>query len=53
MWKIIREVLALIWKLIRTLLKNRLRAIIKRLLLFMLLAAGFVALVVFVLTRVF
>ena|GEM_PF-6932495 len=53
MWKIIREILALIWKLIRALLKNRLRAIIKKLLIFTIFAAAFIAIVVFVLTRLF
>jgi hypothetical protein len=50
-WKIIREILALIWKLIRALLENHLRAIIKRILIFTLFAAGIIALIVFVLTR--
>lgn len=53
MWKIIREILALLWKLLRALLKNRLRAILKKLFIFSLLAAGFIAIVVFVLTRIF
>jgi hypothetical protein len=50
-WKVIREILALIWKLIRQVLKDRLSAIIKRLLWLTILAAGFIALVVYVLTR--
>jgi hypothetical protein len=50
-WKVIREILALLWKLLRALLKNRLRAILKRILVFTVLAAGFIALVVFILKR--
>jgi hypothetical protein len=50
-WKVIREILALIWKLLRTIVKDRLRAILKRLFLMTLLLAGFIAFVVFVLTR--
>jgi hypothetical protein len=51
-WKIIREILGLIWKLLRALLKNRLRAILKKLAIATVFIAGFVALIVFVLTRV-
>jgi hypothetical protein len=52
-WKLIREVLGLLWKLVKTLLKNRLRAILKRVLLYTLLLGGVIAVVVFVLTRIF
>lgn len=52
MWKIIREILALIWKLLRTLLKDKLRAILKRIFIITLLAIAVIGVVVFVLTQV-
>lgn len=52
MWKIIREILALIWKLLRTLLKDKLRAILKRIVILTLLAIAVIGVVVFVLTQV-
>jgi hypothetical protein len=51
-WKIIREILALIWKLLRTLLKDKLRAILKRIAILAVLVIAVVAVVVFVLTQV-
>jgi hypothetical protein len=51
--KFIREILGLLWKLIRTLLKNHLRTIIKRFLVTAVFTIGFVALLIFVITRLF
>jgi len=50
-WKIIREILGLIWKLLKTVLKDRLRGILKKLAIATVFIAGFVALIVFILTR--
>jgi hypothetical protein len=50
-WKIIREILGLIWKLLRKLLENHLRAILKKVAIVTVFVAGLIALIVFVVTR--
>lgn len=52
MWKILREILALLWKLLRTLLENRLKQILKRALVFAFIAIAAIAVVVFFLTQI-
>ena len=53
MWKYIREILALLWKLIQTLIKNKLRAILMRLLFFTFLIGAAIAIIVLIVTRIF
>ena len=53
MWKLIRDILKLLWKLIRTLLENKLRAILKRSLLYTLLLGALIAIIIFIATKLF